>query len=168
MKCITENSKRFPGLHLTVEDRAKIDKKCKNKSQSALLWRRAKILQLLDNGWKLANVGKALGTYPREVRRVGWRYLRFGLEKALTDDPRRKESKMLDHRQVSALVAMVCASPPDGYARWTIRLITEEVMKRGIVSKIGRETVRQTLKSHELKPWREKNVVCAKDRQCLH
>jgi putative transposase len=164
MNSVTPQKKRFPGLRLTPEDLLKIDKKCKDKSQPALLWRRAKILQLLNNGWKLINVGKALGTYSREVRRIGWRYLNFGLEKALSDEPRKKESKMLDHRQVSAIVAMVCARPPDGYARWTIKLITAEVMKRGIVHKVGRETVRQVLKSHELKPWREKNVVRGKNR----
>lgn len=51
---------------------------------------------------------------------------------------------------------MVCGPPPDGRARWTVRLIVEEVLKRGIVEAIGRETVRVLLKNHELKPWREK------------
>ena len=56
-------------------------------------------------------------------------------------------------------VAMVCAPPPTGYARWTIRVTTEEAKRRGIVADVGRETVRQVLAHHELKPWREKNVV---------
>lgn len=48
---------------------------------------------------------------------------------------------------------------PEGRARWTIILIVEESIKRGIVDEVGRETIRVLLKNHELKPWREKNVV---------
>jgi hypothetical protein len=41
-------------------------------------------------------------------------------------------------------------------ARWTIRVTTEETQRRGIVADVGRETVRQVLAHHELKPWRKK------------
>lgn len=165
MEAKTENSRRFPGLRLNPEERIEIQKRCSDKSQPARDWRRARILQLLDDGWKLVNVGKALGTYPREVRRIGWRYLKLGLSKALTDEPRPKPSKMLDHRQISAIVAMVCSSPPEGYSRWSIRLATQEAIKRGLVISVGRETIRCIFKSHTLKPWREKNVVRSKDRR---
>jgi hypothetical protein len=40
-----------------------------------------------------------VGTYPREVRRVGWRYLERGLEAALSDDPCSKLGKLLDAKQ---------------------------------------------------------------------
>ena len=53
---------------------------------------------------------------------------------------------------------MVCSRPPDGAARWTVRLIAEVAIKRKLVPKIGRETVRVLLNSHDLKPWREKKV----------
>ena len=104
-------------------------------------------------------VAKAVGTYPREVRRIGWRYLERGVQDALTDDPRPKPDKLLDTRQQAAIVAMVCGPPPPGYARWTIRVTTEETQRRGIVADVGRETIRQVLAHHELKPWRKNNVV---------
>ena len=44
-------------------------------------------------------------------------------------------------------------------SRWTVRLLTEEVVKRKLVPRVGRETIRVLLESHDLKPWREKNVV---------
>ena len=96
--------------------------------------------------------------HPREVRRVGWRYVERGVQAALTDDPRPKPPKRLDTRQQAAIVAMVCGPPPAGYARWTVRVTTEESQRRGIVADVGRETVRHVLAHHELKPWR-KNVV---------
>ena len=84
------------------------------------------MLELLHAKWSLADVAEALGTYPREVRRVGWRYLEHGIDAALTDDPRPKPPKLLDTRQQAAIVAMVCGPPPAGYARWTVRVTTEE------------------------------------------
>jgi putative transposase len=126
---------------------------------SARTWKRIRILELLHEHWSLADVAAAVGTYPREVRRVGWRYLDFGVQAALTDDPRPKPPKLLDTRQTAAIVAMVCGPPPAGYARWTVRVTTEETKRRGIVADVGRETIRQVLAQHELKPWRKKNVV---------
>ena len=47
-------------------------------------------------------------------------------------------------------------------ARWSVRLIAEEAVKRKLASKVGRETIRILLQSHDLKPWREKMWCVAK------
>jgi len=151
---------RFPGLCLSAQDRRFLaDQTRDGRPVSARTWKRIRILELLHERWMLADVAEAVGTYPREVLRVGWRYLDRGVEEALTDDPRPKPPKLLDTRQQAAIVALVCGPPPAGYARWTIRVTTAEAKRRGIVADVGRETVRQVLAHHELKPWREKNVV---------
>lgn len=54
---------------------------------------------------------------------------------------------------------MVCSHPPEGAARWTVRLVAEQAVQRKLVPRVGREAVRILLQSHDLKPWREKNVV---------
>ena len=125
----------------------------------ASLQKGIRILELLDRGWTMADAANAVGTYPREVRRIGWRYVERGLEAALGDEARPKPSRMLDAKQQAAIVAMVCAAPPPGRSRWTVMLIAQEATRRGIVAKVGRETIRRLLTRHELKPWREKNVV---------
>lgn len=151
---------RFPGLRLSAKDRRFLaDQTHDGRAVSARSWKRIRILELLHEEWTLAEVAEAIGTYPREVRRVGWRYLECGVQSALTDDPRPKPPKLLDTRQQAAIVAMVCGPPPAGYARWTVRVTTEETKRHGIVADVGRETVRQVLAHHELKPWRKKNVV---------
>jgi hypothetical protein len=58
------------------------------------------------------DIAAAMGTYPREVRRVGWRYLEQGLAAALSDDPRPRPPKLLDASQQAAIVAMVWGLPP--------------------------------------------------------
>lgn len=54
---------------------------------------------------------------------------------------------------------MVCSEPPEGRARWTVRLVVQEAIKRKLVPRVGRETIRILLLDHDLKPRREKNVV---------
>jgi len=152
----------FPGLKLSAEDRRALDAKVAGRSRlSVRVWRRIQILKLLDKGWNLTATGEALDTYAREVRRVGWRYLDSGLEAALTDDERPKPSKKLDARQQAAVVALVCGPPPAGRARWSLSLIVQEVKRRGIIASISDESIRLLLAAHDLKPWREKNVVRA-------
>jgi putative transposase len=80
------------------------------------------------------------------------------LEKALYERQRPGAAELLDDNQKQRLIAMVCSSPPEGRARWTVRLVAEEAVKRKLVPRVGRETVRILLLSHDLKPWREKNV----------
>jgi hypothetical protein len=75
---------------------------------SGKTWRRIRVLELLNEGISVRGTAKAVGCYPREVSRVGKRYVRGGLELALTDDPRPKPSKMLDSPQEAAIVAMIC------------------------------------------------------------
>jgi hypothetical protein len=156
---------RFTGLKLQPEDRAEL--KGMERGRSALTartWRRVRVLLLLDEGQTVRATALAVGGYPREISRVGKRYLESGLRKALTEDPRPKPSPMLDSAQQAALVAMVCGPPPDGRARWTVRLLAQEARRRGVVDSVGRETVRIVLARHDLKPWREKNVVRSPDR----
>ncbi len=156
---------RFTGLKLTTKDRADLAaRKRKGARMSARTWRRIRVLELLDESLSVRATAKAVGSFPREVSRVGKRYLARGLEAALTDEPRHKPEKKLDSIQEAAVVAMVCGPPPAGRARWTVRLIAEEVVRAGISDTVGRETIRIVLATHDLKPWREKNVVRAANR----
>jgi hypothetical protein len=80
-------------------------------------------------------------------------------ESALYEKPRPGQRRRLDVGQSQRIIALVCGPPPAGQARWTVRLIVEEAVKRKLVAKVGRETIRVLLRTHDLKPWREKNVV---------
>jgi putative transposase len=164
-----EAPKRFSGLKLTKKDRAEITAmQRKGKPLSARTWRRVRVLELLDQGLSVRGTAKAVGTFPREVSRVGKRYTARGLQAALTDEPRGKPEPCLDSAQRAAIVAMVCGPAPAGRARWTVRLVAEHAVRGGITPKVGRETIRVVLATHDLKPWREKNVVRAAPRSGIH
>jgi putative transposase len=120
---------------------------------------RALALQQLARGVTAPQVAKTLPLTPKAIRQIAHRYNSNGLQRALYDKQRPGPNHLLDNSQKQRIVAMVCASPPEGRARWTVRLIAEEAVKRKLVPQVGRETIRVLLQSHELKPWREKNVV---------
>ena len=78
---------------------------------------------------------------------------------ALYEKQRPGAKHLLDPSQKQRIIAMVCSDPPEGRARWTVRLVAQEAVKRKLVPRVGRKTIRVLLESHDLKPWREKNVV---------
>jgi putative transposase len=162
-------SKRFVGLSLSADDRARLrEQETCGEKLSVRSWRRVRTLLLLDKGFTVTSTAEAVGGYPREISRVGKRYLEGGLEHALSDDARPIPAPLLDSTQLAAVVAMVCGPAPSGRARWTVRLVAEHAVARGIAPKMGRETARVALAEHGLKPWREKNVVRAGNRSGVH
>jgi putative transposase len=155
---------RFKGLKLTTDDRAELQRMRRGRTPlTARVWRRIQVLLLLDRGETVRATAAAVGGYPREISRVGKRYLRGGLQQGLGEDPRPKPAPKLDSGQQAAVVAMVCGPPPEGRTRWTLRLLAQEAGRRGIVESVGYETIRVVLARHDLKPWREKNVVRARN-----
>src|ERR1035441_8741231 len=120
---------------------------------------RALSLRQLADGVTAPQVAQALPVTSTGVRQIAHRYMNDGLDAAVYAKQRPGAQEILDGPQKQRIVAMVCSKPPEGRARWTVRLIAEESVKRKLVPKVGRETIRVLLQSHELKPWREKNVV---------
>jgi putative transposase len=120
---------------------------------------RALTLLQLASGVSAPRIAGVIPMTPQAIRKVGHRYREGGLARALYDKQRPGAEELLNESQKQRIIAMVCSDPPEGHARWTVRLVTEEAVKRKLVPKVGRETTRVLLLHHDLKPWREKNVV---------
>jgi putative transposase len=120
---------------------------------------RALTLLQLAKGVRAPRISSVLPLTPQAIRKVGHRYQTRGLEPALYDKHRPGATAVLEDSQKQRIIAMVCSNPPEGRARWTVRLVAQEAVKRRLVPRVGRETIRILLLDHDLKPWREKNVV---------
>jgi transposase len=151
--------KRLPSIKLKKSDAARLKSVLNKGVHSSRLIKRARVLELLSQGKGIAEIHEIMGVYAPMIRRVGWRYIEGGLDAALNERPRPGAARKLDASGAARVVAMVCADPPEGRSRWTVRLLAEEAKAAAIVVSIGKETIRRTLKEHDLKPWREKNVV---------
>jgi putative transposase len=146
-------------VQLGKKDRQQIVGMLTKGRESARVLRRALILRQLDQGQTAAQVASNVGVARKTVRAIGRRYEEEGLESGLYEKPRPGKQRALDTGQSQRIIAMVCSPPPQGQARWSVRLIASEAVKRKLAPQVGRETIRILLQSHELKPWREKNVV---------
>src|ERR1035441_1570878 len=100
--------------------------------ESARVLRRASILRQLDRGQKAAQVAANVGVAAKTVRAVARRYEEEGLESALYEKARPGKQRALDVGQSQRIIAMVCGSPPQGIARWSVRLIPWSVWMRSL------------------------------------
>jgi len=146
-------------VELRRKDRRQVGAMLSKGQESARVLRRASILRQLDGGQRVAQVAENAGVAPKTVRAIARRYEDGGLDTALYEKSRPGHERVLSTGQKQRIVAMVCGSPPQGRARWSVRLIAEEAAKRKLGPPVSRETIRILLENHDLKPWREKNVV---------
>jgi putative transposase len=146
-------------IDVTKKDQQELRSLLKGGVQQVRVVLRALALLQLAGDVSAPQVAKTIPLTPQAIRRLGHRYQQSGLEGALYEKQRPGAVEVLDNNQRQRIIAMVCADPPEGRARWTVRLVTEEAVKRKLVPRVGRETIRILLLHHDLKPWREKNVV---------
>ena len=143
-------------VELGKKDGRQIAEMLRKGQESARVLRRASILRQLDGGQRVAQVAENAGVAPKAVRAgVAGRYEEGGLDSALYEKLRPGQARVLNAGQKQWIVAMVCGPPPEGRARWSVRLIAEEAAKRKLGPPVSRETIRIQLENHELKPWRE-------------
>ena len=146
-------------IELSKRDRQQLNEMLSGGLQPVRTVLRGLALRQMDGGQGTPEVGRNLGLSAKAVWQIGKRYLEGGLERALFEARRPGKSPVLDQEQRQRIIAVACSPPPEGRARWTVRLLTEEVVRRKLVPRVGRESIRILLESHDLKPWREKNVV---------
>ena len=138
---------------LTEEERnllTELTSKGKHRSQKIL---NALILLACDEGEhqrkrsKNEEISRVLNTSMRKIDRVKKRFVLDGLDIALHG---RKGSriyvKKADGDFEAHLVALSCSEPPEGFARWTLRLLADKVVELDYIDSISHETVRRVLK----------------------
>ena len=149
-----------PTIELSKGEREQLKQLLRGGVRPVRVVRRAQVLRLLAEGQPATRVGAQVELNRNTVHQIAERYREGGLQRALYDKPRPGAPPKVPVGQKQQIIAMVCGAPPPGQARWTIRLIAEEAVKRKLVASVGRESIRILLGGHDLKPWREKNVVC--------
>jgi transposase len=146
-------------IEVTPKDQKGLKKLLAGGVQPVRVVLRAMALLQMAKGVSAPRIAAVVPLTPQAIRKVGHRYREGGLERALYDKERPGAAALLEDSQRQRIIAMVCSDPPEGRARWTVRLVAEEAVKRRLVPRVGRESVRVLLLHHDLKPWREKNVV---------
>jgi transposase len=97
--------------------------------------------------WVDEEVADAVEVSQLTVSRVRKQYFEEGMEAALNRRPPNREyHRKLDGEQEARLVALACSEPPEGQARWSLRLLADRMVELEVVEEISYQTVRRTLK----------------------
>ena len=87
------------------------------------------------------------------MARIRRQYCEEGLEAALNRRPPNREyHRKLDGKQEARLLALACSKPPEGEARWSLRLLADKMVELQIVEDVSYQTVRRTLKKTPSSP----------------
>lgn len=135
-----------PAIRLRSEQRRKLQQLVRAGRHKAREVQYAYILLRSADGWSETQIAQAFDISPRTVRRTRARFRESGLGAALAEQPRPGQPLKLSVVQEASLVALACSAPPAGHRRWTVRLLTEEAVRRRIVPQVVPETARRVLK----------------------
>ena len=106
-----------------------------------------------DGGLTDEEVARSLEIASATVERIRRRCVEEGIEAALgRKEQQRRRPKKLDGAAEAHLIALACGEPPEGRARWTLRLLSDRLVECEIVESIHPETVRKTLKKTNSSP----------------
>ena len=135
---------------LSEEQRAELTQLVHRGESSARTQTRARILLLSDRSqgpWRSApSVAQAVLVHPNTVRNVRRRFAAEGLAAALSDKPRPGRQPKLTGEIEAQLTVLACSEPPEGHARWTLRLLADRLVELQVVDHVCHFTVRHWLK----------------------
>jgi DNA-binding MarR family transcriptional regulator len=140
-------------VRLSGEERKSLNHLISSGKGPARLFTRARILLKADVGeggpsWPDEKIAEALDVTIQTVERVRKQLVEEGLEAVLS---RRKyvqkiSRKKLDGDAEAHLIALACSKTPEGYTRWSLRLLADRMVELGYVESISHEAVRRVLK----------------------
>lgn len=140
-------------VELTPEERGRLEAMIEKGKTSAKAVLKARILLKADRaegapGWLDAAIVEALDTNLTMVMRVRQKFVEEGFETTFTRKKRERPpvAPIFDGEAEAKLIALACSTPPEGHARWTIRLLASQVVERKIVETAHFNTVGRVLK----------------------
>lgn len=140
-------------VQLSDEERQQLKDVVRNGKSAARMIRRAQIVLKSAAGWTDEAISEALEVSVQTVHNVRKQCVEEGVDKTIHRKPGRtagSQSKALDGVAEAHLVALTCSEPPEGQARWTLRLLANQMVTLEYVEAVSHETVRTTLKKTNL------------------
>ena len=138
---------------LTGEEREELERLLSRGKADVRCLKHAQILLKADEadggpGWSDERIAEAFHAGVATVERLRQRFVEEGLQAALRPyrTGTRTYERKLDGAQEAQLIALACQAPPEGRARWTLRLLAQHMVELAYVDTLSYETVRQTLK----------------------
>jgi transposase len=132
-------------VQLTASERETLESIVGKGQQRARVYKRALGLLELDRGKTLTAVAATLGVQDDTVRAWRDKYRRQGL-RSLADAPRSGRPITIDGSQRAKITALACSTPPEGHARWDLRLLADRSVELGYCEQISHTQIATILK----------------------
>lgn len=140
-------------VRLSGEERERLESLVRAGKSPAQLLTKARILLKADvseagEGWSDRAISVALNTSINNIGRLRRRLVEEGLEAALKrkHNPNSARKRIFDGAAEAKLIALTCSPAPEGFARWSLRLLEEKVVELNIVEQVSDNTIGRTLK----------------------
>jgi hypothetical protein len=140
-------------VRLSTEERGQLEDMIGKGKRSAQLLRKARILLKANvseagEGWSDSRIAEALNTSVATVFRTRQQLVEEGFEAVLTRkyNANSARQRIFDGAAEAKLIALTCGPAPEGYAKWTLRLLEEKVVELQIVERASDNTIGRTLK----------------------
>ncbi len=135
--------------------RNKLDKLTSQGTIKVRTYKRAHVLLLADEnqtggGQSDEAIEKQVKLSLPTIQRTRRRYAEEGLEAALYEKPRSGAPKIFKSKQAAQITALACSDPPEGYGRWTLRLLADKMVELEQVDHISYGTINRVLKKMNL------------------
>jgi putative transposase len=140
-------------VHLTQPQRTELETFVAHGKKSAREINRARVLLLAEEGKSDSEIARLLGLSRGTVYNVRRKYqaqARRPLGEVLHDAPRSGRPIQLDSQVEAKATLIACSDPPVGRGRWTLHLIADKLVRRGVTDSISPESVRTLLKKTNL------------------
>ena len=141
---------------LTKKERAELKFIITKGKHTSQQYRNACILLNCDEGKygkKISNdqIAQVLQIASKTVERLKQRFIEEGFEACMERKPYPSKEKIITDGDFEAhLIALSCSKSPDGYARWSLRLLADKMVELKYAEHVSHETVRQVLKKPNL------------------
>lgn len=141
---------------LTKKEREELKAIVNKGKHTSQQYRNACILLNCDDGkygQKISNdqIAQVLQITSKTVERLKQRFVEKGFESCLDRKPYPAKQKIIADGDFEAhLIAISCSKSPDGYARWSLRMLADKMVELKYTETVSHETVRQVLKKTNL------------------
>src|SRR5512145_1077054 len=148
-------NQKYP-VKLSEAERYQLKQLLSSGTINARKMRRAQILLKSDSSqggpnWSYQAICEAFDVSEPTISEVRRAYVAGGVDAAINrKKPDRVYVHCLDGAAEAHLIALACGKPPEGYARWSLRLLKARMVELSYVENISHETIRTTLKKMNL------------------
>ena len=143
-------------IDISTEERDWLYKIVKTGTSTARIIMRANILLASDihaaQSHTTAEIAEILHTTKTTIQNVRRSYAKNGLERAINRKKRNTSPvpAKVDGKLEAHIIALCCSQPPEGYARWSVRLLSNKCVELGFIDSISHTTINRTLKKMNL------------------